>query len=277
MTHDRAAPGSRNIRLVLAYDGTPYLGWQVQPQGPTVQSVLQEALERITGERVVVKGSGRTDAGVHALGQVANFHTWSSMSPQAFVRALSSVLPPTIVAVSADEVDDGFDAQFSAVGKLYRYRVFNSRIGSPFEINKSWRMAASIDIESMRTVSHLLIGNIDFSSFRAQGCAAASPVRKMTRCDIVSEATIISFELEADGFLRHMARNIVGTLIEVGRGRFSTSDFSAIVASRDRTRAGVAAPPHGLYLVRVDYPGSEGTPPPFGRCETTFPNLALDK
>lgn len=254
MTQDRAAPESRNIRLVLAYDGTPYHGWQVQPQGPTVQSVLQEALERITGELVPVKGSGRTDAGVHALGQVANFHTRSSMSPEAFVRALNSVLPSTIAALHADEVDHYFDARNSAVGKLYRYRVFNSRSRSPFELYRSWHVNTFIDLESIRAVSHNLIGNIDFSSFRAQGCSARSPVRNLTRCDVVSDSRIISFELEADGFIRHMVRNIVGTLIDVGRGRFPTSDFASIVAARNRALAGVAAPPHGLYLVRVDYP-----------------------
>jgi tRNA pseudouridine38-40 synthase len=268
MTQDRAAPEGRNIRLVLAYDGTPYLGWQVQPLGPTVQSVIQEALERITGDRVAVKGSGRTDAGVHALGQVANFHTRSSMSPETFVRALNSVLPPTIVVLHADVVNDEFDAQFSAVGKFYRYRVFNSRIGSPFEIHRSWWIPASLDMESMITVSSLLLGKVDFSSFRAQGCAAASPVRNLTRYDIVSKGAIVSFELEADGFLRHMVRNIVGTLVDVGRGRFSTANFSAILASRNRTLAGVAAPPHGLYLVWVDYPDSERSDATAQRIET---------
>jgi tRNA pseudouridine38-40 synthase len=126
MTQETAAAGLRNIRIVLAYDGTPYLGWQVQPQGETVQSVLQDRLKIITGEHITVKGSGRTDAGVHALGQVANFHTLSTMRPQAFAHALNSVLPAQVVVLAADEVDDRFDAQFSAVHKLYRYRVFNS-------------------------------------------------------------------------------------------------------------------------------------------------------
>jgi tRNA pseudouridine38-40 synthase len=267
MKNDFTTRGYRNIRLTLAYDGTPFLGWQVQPQGATVQSVLQEALARITGEQVGVKGSGRTDAGVHALGQVANFFTRSSMPPDAFVRALNSVLPPTIAVLDADVVDLRFDAQFSAVGKCYRYRVFNGRVGSPFEIKRSWHLTGRLDIESMSAVSSLLIGNIDYSSFRGHGCVAASPFRNLTRCDVVSSGAVLTFELEADGFLRHMVRNIVGTLVDVGRGRFSTSDFPAIIAARDRTKAGVTAPAHGLYLVRVDYPENSGQAPRACRCE----------
>lgn len=245
---------SRNIRIVVAYDGTPYLGWQVQPQGPTLQSVLQDSLKIITGEQITVKGSGRTDAGVHALGQVANFHTLSTIDPHGFIQALNSVLPPTVAVVGADEVDDSFDAQFSAVSKLYRYRVLNSHCRSPFELHKAWNINTKLDVELMLSVSHILLGKKDFSSFRASGCVARFPVRTISRCDIVCDGDIISFELEADGFLRHMVRNIVGTLVDVGRRRFSTDDFAAILESKDRTRAGRAAPPHGLYLVRVDYP-----------------------
>jgi len=256
MTGKAQGQQSRNIRILLAYDGTPYLGWQTQPQGPTIQSILQDSLKIITGEQVTVKGSGRTDAGVHALGQVANFHTLSTINPQAFARALNSVLPPTIAVIGADEVDVNFDAQFSAVNKLYRYRVFNSYTKSPFELKRAWHINTHLDVETISSVSSFILGNKDFSSFRAAGCVAKNPVRTVSRCDIGCDGDIISFEIEADGFLRHMVRNIVGTLIDVGRHRFSTDDFAAIVEARDRKCAGMSAPPHGLYLVRVDYPAS---------------------
>lgn len=254
MTGNAPVPGSRNVRIVLAYDGTPYLGWQQQPQGPTLQSVLQDCLKVITGERIVVKGSGRTDAGVHALGQVANFHTFSTMKPQDFLRALNSLLPPSVAVLDADDVDGTFDAQFSCVNKVYRYRVFNNRNRSPFEVRRSWHVATKLDIESMSCAIRMVCGTKDFSSFRAAGCVARSPVRTVTAGRITHDGGILAFELEADGFLRHMVRNIVGTIVDVGRRRFSTDDFGEIVAARNRTRAGIAAPPHGLYLVRVDYP-----------------------
>ncbi|HEY5999057.1 MAG TPA: tRNA pseudouridine(38-40) synthase TruA [bacterium] len=249
-----ATPRARNIRLLLAYDGTPFLGWQVQPQGPTIQSVLEDALGRITGHATKVKGSGRTDAGVHALGQVANFHTASRMPPEAYVPALNSMLPPEVAVLAADEVEPAFDAQFSAVEKTYRYRVLNTRAKQPFEHNRSWQVPVDINVESIRSASSYLVGKKDFSSFRAAGCAASSPVRVMKNISISSDGGIITFELTADGFLRHMVRNIVGTLVEVGRGKFSTDEFSAILEARDRTRAGRSAPPQGLYLVRVVYP-----------------------
>lgn len=252
---DRAdAAPPRNIRLLLAYDGTPFLGWQVQPQGPTIQSVLEEALGRITGHETKVKGSGRTDAGVHALGQVANFHTTARMATEAFVPALNGMLPPEIAVLAADAVDISFDAQFSAVEKTYRYRIFNSRTKDPFEHHRSWQIHAALDIDAMRDASAHLIGTHDFSSFRAMGCVASSPVRMMRTILIVREDAFITIELTADGFLRHMVRNIVGTIVDVGKGRFSTDDFSAILEARDRTQAGKTAPPHGLYLVRVVYP-----------------------
>jgi tRNA pseudouridine38-40 synthase len=245
---------TRNIRLLLSYDGTPFLGWQIQPQGPTVQSLLEEALGRITGHETKVKGSGRTDAGVHALGQVANFHTNSLMPPETYVPALNGLLPPEIAVLSADEAHPSFDAQFSAVEKTYRYRVLNSRVRDPFEHRRSWQIPVNLDVDSMRGSISQLVGTMDYSSFRAAGCVASSPVRTLRDILILTDGRLITFELTANGFLRHMVRNIVGTLIDVGKGRFSTDDFAAILEARDRTRAGKTAPPHGLYLVSVVYP-----------------------
>lgn len=245
---------SRTIRVLLEYDGGPFLGWQTQPQGPTVQSTLERALERITGESTRVQGSGRTDAGVHALGQIASFRTSSALGPDAFARALNAVLPASIAVLDADEVPEEFDARYSAAGKTYRYRILNRRAPSPFELRRSWLVHSTLDIESIIASCDILIGIKDFSSFRATGCSAKSPVRNMRRCSLEISGDVLVLEFEADGFLRHMVRNIVGTLVDVGRGRFSPEGFGRILEARDRARAGVAAPPWGLYLVRVDYP-----------------------
>ncbi len=245
---------TRNIRLLLEYDGTPFLGWQVQPQGPTVQEALETALRHLTGEPVAVHGSGRTDAGVHALGQVANFHTASPLSAEAFRGALNSALRPAIAVVVADEVPHDFHSRFSAVGKTYRYRVFNRDVPSPLEVRRSWHVHTQLDIESMSASATQLIGEKDFSSFQASGCSASSPVRSLRRCTVGAEGPVVTFELEADGFLRHMVRNIVGTLVDIGRGRFAPTDLPGILAARNRPAAGRAAPPWGLYLASVSYP-----------------------
>lgn len=254
MDRDTAAAGRRNIRLLLEYDGTPFCGWQMQPLGPSVQSTLEDAIRKVTGEEVRIKGSGRTDAGVHAVGQVANFHTAARMEADAFRRALNSVLPPGVAVLAADEVPSAFDAQFSALAKTYRYRLLSRRDPSPLEARRAWHVPVPLDLGRMRAAAESLRGRLDFSSFRAAGCVAADPVRTLRRCEISRAGDVVAFELEADGFLRHMVRNIVGTLVEVGRGRFSPNDIAGIIAARDRTRAGMAAPAWGLYLLRVEYP-----------------------
>jgi tRNA pseudouridine38-40 synthase len=253
-----AGQTTRTIRLLLEYDGTPFHGWQLQPRSPTVQEVLERALERLTGQRPRVKGSGRTDAGVHALGQVASFSTGSGLPVDVFRRGLNALLPDAVSILAAKEAPPGFDAQFSAIGKLYRYRVINRDSPSPLELRRSWHVGVALDRESIEESARIILGTHDFSSFRGTGCVASSPVRSLRRCAVEISGDIICFELEADGFLRHMVRNIVGTLIEVGRRRFSTDDFAAILKARDRRCAGVAAPPQGLYLVRVDYPPEIG-------------------
>jgi tRNA pseudouridine38-40 synthase len=248
--------GSRNIRLLLEYDGLPFHGWQVQPVSPTVQEVLQEVIGRITGEtRVVLRGSGRTDAGVHALGQVANFHTGSTLSAATFTKAINSLAPPGLAVLAAQEVPAAFDAQYSAKSKVYRYRVLLSSCRSPLRAGRLWHVPYPLREARMRLAARHFVGRQDFSSFRSSGCTARSPVRTLRSLTLRRRQDVLAMELEADGFLRHMVRNIVGTLVDVGRGRIPPSCIPDILAARDRSRAGTTAPAHGLFLVAVRYPG----------------------
>lgn len=248
-----SAPPSRTIRLLLEYDGTKFHGWQVQPRGPTIQGELEAALLRITGKPVRVSGSGRTDAGVHALGQVASFTSTARLDAAAFRRALNSLLPRAITVLEAQEAPRGFEARFAATGKLYRYRVLARSSPSPLERERSWHVPQPLDLAQMRAAASHLVGRHDFSAFRATGCAAANPVRTLRLCAIARDGDLLIFELEAEGFLRMMVRNIVGTLVETGRGRYSAGEVREILGGRDRARAGIAAPPQGLYLVHVGY------------------------
>lgn len=250
----------RNIRLLLEYDGLPFHGWQIQPHSPTIQEVLQRALDRITGEKTALKASGRTDAGVHAVGQVANFHTLSRLETSAFPRALNSLTPPSISTLEAREVDPSFDSQFSALSKTYRYNLLLRRHASALDHTRHWHIPCHLNLPRMRRAASLLTGTRDFSSFRAAGCGARDPVRRLSRLEITRRGDRLSIELEANGFLRHMVRNIVGTLVEIGRGRFHPDDVPRILEAKNRSRAGVTAPPYGLCLLSVEYPAP--SPPP---------------
>lgn len=255
-------PKDRNICLLLEYDGLPFHGWQVQPQRPTVQATLQEVISRITGERVTVKGSGRTDAGVHALGQVANFFTGSRLKAEEILRAVNSLSPPALSVLAAREVPAEFDAQYSALGKTYRYLLLLRPTRSPLDRDRSWHPPFHINLHRMRKAGRILLGKHDFSAFRSSGCAARDPVRTISRLAVRRQGSRAVIDVAADGFLRHMVRNIVGTLVDIGRGRIAPDSIPAILASADRSLAGAAAPPHGLYLLFVDYP------PPFTWTET---------
>ena len=243
----------RNLRLTIEYQGTRYHGWQFQPNGISIQEKIEEVLERLTGKRPKVIGAGRTDAGVHAEGQVAHFKTRSPMDCKALQRGMNALLPDDIVVLNVEEAEEDFHALFSAKGKTYRYMILNRSYPSAFERHRCWHISCRLDLDAMREAVRPLIGRHDFSAFQASDCCARNPVREIGRIEILEEDGWISIMVSANGFLKYMVRNIVGTLVEVGRGKMVPVDVQRILDSRDRTQAGPTAPAQGLFLVFVDY------------------------
>ncbi|SDF40110.1 tRNA pseudouridine(38-40) synthase TruA [Sporomusa acidovorans] len=244
----------RNIKLNLAYDGTAYHGFQRQTNAITIQQVLEEQLPKIFGHPLTVCGAGRTDAGVHAYGQVVSFFTTGTVPTERIPLAAKSVLPHDIVITHAAEESVEFHARYSAQSKIYRYRIVNSRLANPFELKYAWHFTRPLDIALMQAALQAIVGTHDFSAFRATGGAPISPVRTIMTADCrAADDSIIEFEFWGTGFLYHMVRNLVGTLVEVGRRRMTPAGFDAVLQGRDRRAAGVTAPPHGLYLVEVKY------------------------
>ncbi len=245
----------RNIKLILEYDGTNYHGWQSQIGSclPTIQDILEQSLKTFTGEAIKTVSSGRTDAGVHALGHVANFTTTKNMPAEAWAPALNHLLPQDIRIQSSEEMPEDFHARFSASGKTYKYDILNRHSPSALYRNRAWHIDRKLNLSAMRRGAAVLIGKHDFSAFRGAGCGAKTPVRTIASVSIRRRGEIVEILLEADAFLMHMARNIVGTLVEAGLGRVKTEEVKQILASRDRKKASRTAPPHGLYLVEVYY------------------------
>lgn len=242
------------IKLTLEYDGAGFCGWQSQPEQRTVQDELESALFRFTGVRIVPVAAGRTDSGVHALGQVASLMTESDYPADVFQRALNAFLPKDMAVVSAEEAALDFHARKSARGKCYRYLIIDRKHRAPLERGRVWHLPYPLDIAAIRQGARHLIGTHDFSSFRSSSCEAKSPVRNMRRIDIFRDGQgRLVIELIARSFLMQMARAIVGTLVETAGTRQRPDDIKAILDAKDRGRAGTTAPPHGLYLVRVDY------------------------
>jgi tRNA pseudouridine38-40 synthase len=245
-----------NIRLTIEYDGTAYHGWQRQASVPTIQHAIESAIARISRESVTVIGAGRTDAGVHALAQTANFHTRATLDPAAWQRALNAVLPDDIAVIAAEAVDDSFHARFSARGKRYRYLVMNRPSPSPLWRRSAWHLFRPLNLARMRRGAAFLIGSHDFSAFRAADHAhhpSDDTVCRLMRCAIRRDGDLVLFDLESDRFLKYMVRNIVGTLVQVGIGARDPRQIQAILAGKDRTRAGPTAPPQGLTLTAVAY------------------------
>jgi tRNA pseudouridine38-40 synthase len=246
--------GMRNIKLTIEYDGTRYHGWQIQPNSNTIQGILQEKIGVITGERMSLIASGRTDAGVHALGQVANFRTESRIPLEGIRDGVNSLTPGDIAIRNVEEMSDDFHARFDAKSKLYEYRILNRLVPSPLERTFSWHIAHRLDLKRMRQAGETLLGTHDFSSFRSAQSDNLNPVRTFMTLEIRrAGGHTISIQMRADAFLKHMARNIVGTLVDAGRKRMDPDDMREILDARDRRRAGMTAPPHGLFLVEVDY------------------------
>jgi len=244
----------RNIKLLIEYDGTAYLGWQIQPKGPTIQGMIEEKLSLLTGEVVHLFGSGRTDAGAHAFGQAANFKTQSKMDVESIQKALNSLLPPDMVIRKVEEADERFNARSEARSKVYEYRILNRPLRSAFHLGYAWHIPRRLDLDSMKIAARSLLGEHDFSSFRSVGTPTRTAVRRVIRAEWKrGRDGLIRFEIEANGFLKQMVRAIVGTLIEVGRGKISVEEFRRILDAKDRKKAGPTAPAHGLFLKEVKY------------------------
>ncbi len=244
----------RNIKLLIEYDGTNYLGWQVQPKGSTIQGTLEDKLGLLTGEPVRLFGSGRTDSGVHAFGQVAHFKTRSQMDVRTIQRALNSLLPPDIVIRKVEAVDEDFHARRHSKSKVYEYRILNRNLRSAFHREYAWYIPQKLNFTEMKRASQSLIGEHDFSAFRSVGSPTRTTVRRVVRAEWKrGREGFIRFEIEANGFLKQMVRAIVGTLVEVGKDKMNSAGFRKILESKDRKKAGPTAPARGLFLKEVKY------------------------
>jgi tRNA pseudouridine38-40 synthase len=248
----------RHIRLVVEYDGTSLCGWQRQANGPTVQAHLEDALARMLQHEVKVAGASRTDAGVHARGQVASFHTDRTIPVYGIRRGLNSLLPDTIAVRDASEVpaDVEFHPRHSATGKHYRYTVYLAAERSPRWRDRAWHHPEPLDVERMRAGARELLGEHDFAAFRAAGCTAKTTLRRIDEIAIAPQGdAVLAIDVRGNAFLRNMVRILAGTLVEVGEGRREPAQVAEILASKDRTRAGITAPAHGLELMEVRYEG----------------------
>lgn len=244
----------RNIKIIIEYDGKNFAGWQNQPNKVSIQGEIEKAIKEITGEDVDLIASGRTDAGVHALAQTANFHTESNLPAEKFTYALNAKLPKSIIVKSAEEVDERFHSRYNCKGKTYRYIINNNEFPSALDRYREFHMPYKLDIEAMKKALSKFLGEHDFKGFKSSGGnPKKTTVRTLTRCEMIEKDGKIIIELTGDGFLYNMVRIICGTIVDVGLGKINEAEIEDIIASGDRTRAGKTLPPHGLYLLNVYY------------------------
>lgn len=247
----------RTVKLIIEYDGTNYSGWQVQPNGITIQQVMEEALARLLNCAVRLRSSGRTDAGVHAKGMVAMFQTESVIPLRAFADGLNTLLPPDIAVREAAEVPPDFNPRADAVGKHYRYTIYNGLRRSPLVRLYAWHLRERLDLEAMQKGAEHFIGELDFAAFRSSGCAAETTRRRIDSLTVSRDTDMIYIDVRGSGFLRNMVRIMVGTLVEIGLGKRFPEGIPAIFTALDRSAAGITAPPQGLCLMEVFYRSPE--------------------
>lgn len=243
----------RKIKLTIEYDGTNYVGWQLQPNGVSIQQVVEEALATLLHEPVRLHGSGRTDAGVHARGMVACFTTDKEIPLRAFSDGLNSLLPPDIAVLEAAEATLDFHPRYAATGKLYRYTIHTGFRRSPLARLYAWHLRGELDLDAMRRAASFMEGEHDFAALRGAGCAARTTVRRVEGIAIEKREELVIIDVKGSGFLRHMVRNMVGTLVEVGQGRRTVDSIPQLLAAGERSSAGMTAPACGLSLVEVYY------------------------
>ncbi|HET7411587.1 MAG TPA: tRNA pseudouridine(38-40) synthase TruA [Pararhizobium sp.] len=245
-------------RLTIEYDGTPYVGWQRQENGHSVQAAIESAIKAFSGETVAIRGAGRTDAGVHALGQVAHVDLtkdWPERTVSDAINAHLKLAGETVAILHSERVGDDFDARFSALRRHYVYRILNRRAPLVLEAKRAWRVARHLDAVAMHEAAQVLVGRHDFTTFRSVQCQAASPVRMLDRLDVIRTGNVVEIRASARSFLHNQIRSFAGTLKEVGEGRWTTVDIRNALAARNRAACGPVAPPDGLFFVRVDYAG----------------------
>ena len=254
-----AVAANRTIKLTIAYDGSGYHGFQRQLNAMTVQQMLEDKLALLFGHRLILHGAARTDAGVHAYGQVASFRTTGSIPTERIPHAAKGLLPSDVVILSAEDVSDDFHARIAAVSKRYVYRIHNSPNADPCLRHYTWHVPQELCVPAMHTAAQALVGTHDFSAFRAAGSSAVSPVRTLYDIAVTRREELVELTIRGNGFLYHMVRNIMGTLAEIGTGRRPGEGLTAILESRNRVLAGATAPPQGLYLMAVHYPDTPGS------------------